>query len=332
MAKKEPYILVAGTFDRPEVRTIGTLEKGSGQTIVNGETAKILNTRASVAVPNYAEAWGVRLDKDGTIPETPLSIKDPRYTGQIKEMKWGTPGGSIIECRYLRGYNTIDLQYQNLVLNAGEKYKEDTEAAAEVAFLFFQSGDNFYDPETEPYLCQMLRVHTWNESSVCRSPELRTYLLREKDFEEEMMKSEVQFDSKREALNIVADAAMDNTGESLLNLLTVVGSISPETPKEMNTYRYLQALADAKPEPFLSVVKEYKKVVSNAFEFMKSDKKIDLSVPGTIVFWESKEKTIVDGIKGKKDKMIQWVLDNFLDAKAWTISFQIKQIAENLKK
>jgi hypothetical protein len=288
----------------------------------------------AIGIPNYTEAWGVRLDKDGNIPETPLPVRDPRYTGQIKEMKWGTAGGYIIECRYLKGYNTIDLQYQNLVLNAGEKFKEDTEAAGDVAYLNFQSGDNFYDPETQPYLVQMLRVHLWNESSEARNPESRTFFLREKDFEEESMKSEIQFDSKREALNIVADAAMDNTNEQLLNLLQVVSAISPQTPKEMNTYRYLQALADTQPEPFVRTVKEYKRKLSDAFEYMKSDKKIDFTVDGKIIIWEEeKKKQTFDEIKGKKeDAKMEYVLDNFLSPKVWTLSFQIIQIVNNLKK
>lgn len=332
MAKKMPYIIIAGSIDRPETRSIGTLEKGTGQSIINGEVAQILNARQNVGIPNYTEAWGVRLDKDGQIPEVPLPVRDPKYTGQIKEMKWGTPGGYIIECRYLKGYNTIDLQYQNLVLNAGEKFKEDTEAAGDVAYLNFQSGDNFYDPETQPYLVQMLRVHMWNESSTARNPESRTFFLREKDFEEESMKSEIQFDSKREALNIVADAASDNTNEQLLNLLNVVGSISPETPKEMNTYRYLQTLADAQPEPFLRTVKEYKRTLSDAFEYMKSEKKIDLSKEDTIVFWEDKDKSTFEGMKGKKGSQVQHVLENFLEPKVWTLSYQIIQIVNNLKK
>lgn len=331
MPRKEYYTIVAGSQDRPETIDMQFLEKGSGQTRTEGEVFKVLNKRSSVAIPNYTKAWGIRLDKEGNIPETPLQVKDPAYRGQIKELKWGAAGGTVIECRYLKGYTTIDLQYQNLVMNANANFQEDTEAAAEVAYLFFQSGDNFFDPESDPYLVQMLRVHKWNETSEYRDPEGGKFLLWEKNFEEEAMRSEASIDSKREALNIIADAATDNSGDKLKNLLQVVKMISNEEPKEIDIYRYLQMLADSKGGLFVNEVKKYKAELSDNFERLKSEKLIDLNADGIIAIGEGNAKIINTDIPGKKDKMVQWVLDNILDPKAWSIAQQVKKIIEKLK-
>lgn len=329
MAK--PYGIVAGNPDRPETIMRGNLEKGMGQIQIAGTPIEVLNARGVVGVPNYTEAWAVRLDRKGEIPAEPINVRDAGYSGQIKELEWNDPKGCLVVCRYLKGYNSIDQQYQNLVLNAEAKFKDNPEAEAEVTYLTFQNGDNWNDPETDKYLCQMIRVHYLNESSKSRNPEGANFKLRDIDEIAEAAKSEGAISDKFEALKVVNQAAEDNTFIQLDNLLTVISKISEETPKKANLYRYLQTLADKKPTEFLGQIQEHKKSISQIFEKLKSYKAVDFSKKGTIAAGENKKEIIGEGIPGKDEAMVLWVIDNFLTEKAWSIFVQAKQISENLK-
>lgn len=329
MAEKELYSIVAGFPNRPETIERGILEKGMGQTNISGDVIRTLNNRGDCGIPNWTEAWGVRL-VNGEIPNAPVSVNDPDYKGQIKELKWGDPHGYIIICRYLKGYNSIDHQYQDLVLNAKDNIREDSESAADAHYIRFQNGDNYFDPETDKYLCQMLRVHYLNKSSRSKSPEAQGFMFWEKEYKEPDLESK-NLNSKLDALKLVNEAAGDNSLKKLKNLYTVVGSIMVGEIKDDTLYSELMKAADENPESLMRCVQTYKAEVSKTFEKAKSYNVLDLTKDGTIVAGKEKREIIGEGIPGKKEGMIDWVFANFLDDKAWEISFQLKKITEKLK-
>lgn len=329
---KEQYIIEAGAIERPETVERGEIEKNTGQTVLRGETIKFPLKRADIGIPNYTECWGVRLDKEGKVPETPIDVKSPNYTGQIKEMKWGTTGGYVIICRYLEGYNSIDKQYQDVVLNASANLNEDTEAAANAYFIRLQSGDNVYDPETDKYLCQMIRVHYLNGSSVYRNPKSDSQMYIEVNGDVVETKEDKFYNNKFEAGKIVNEAASDNTMSKLKTLLNVVHEMDTTgiEVKDEGLYRHLSMLADTKPDLFLAKITEYKKNVSNVFEKAKSYNAIDLTKDGVIAAGKDKVELIGTDIPAKKGKMIDWVLLNYLEPRAQEIISKLTTITNKL--
>lgn len=329
---KEKFAIEAGNINRPETVERGIIEKGTGQTITNGEKIQTLLRRADIGVPNWTEAWGVRLDKKGEVPAEPLNIKDANYQGQIKELKWNDPAGCLIVCRYLKGYNSIDKLYQREVLNSDLNLSEDTEASLEAFYLMMQSGDNYFDPESDRYLVQMLRIHYMNESSVYKNPnESGSCMFREKNEAEQEQKDTKGYSAKFDALAIVNSASKDNTLGQLKNLFTIVQSLGNDEPKDNDLYRYLSMLADNNPETFIGKVQEYKKEVSNLFEKAKSYNILDLTKDGNIAAGKDKIELIGSDIPAKKEGMLDWVLVNHLDTKASDIVFKLKQITDKLK-
>lgn len=327
---KESYVIEAGSTERPESIQRGTIEKGTGQTVLAGETVPTLLKRADIGIPNVSQAWGVRLNKEGKIPDEPLDIKSSDYKGQIQELKWGHPQGCLIICRFLKGYNSIDMLYQDTVLNAKANIDESRAGSEDAYYLRLQSGDNFFDPETDKYLCQMLRVHYLNGSSVYRSPEAQQQMFVERDGEITEQRGTVLFNAQFEAMKVVNEASQDNSLAKLKNLLAIVNVIGTEEPRDADLFRYLGFLAQTKPEAFLSKIQEYKRVVSDLFEKAKSYKAIDLTKNGVIAAGVEKVELIAEGIPAKGDGMIDWIMQNYLDAKAADTIIKLTQITDKL--
>lgn len=334
---KEKYIIESRPYNRPEVIERGMIEKGSGQSILSGETVKTLNRRADIGVPNWTEFWGVRLDSEGKILRDEkknvilLDVKDPKYKGQVKELTWGDKDGCLIIGRYLKGYNTIDQQYQDVVLNAKDTIRDDTEASADAHYLRLQSGDNYYDPESDPYLCQMFRVHYMNDTSKYRSPDSQSSMFREKD-ETAVPTAQTKFMSEKfEALSIVNEASKDNTLQELRNLNAVMGAISNENAADNDLFRYLSMVADAKPDKFLAEIATRKLMVSQIFEKAKSWKVIDLTKDGVIAVGETTKEIIIDKVPAKGEAMLDWILANHLKENAFEAISRLKKITDNLK-
>ncbi len=330
MASKELYTIEAGSASRPETVTRGTLEKNMGQGTISGTPAETMLKRADIGIPNWTEAWGVRLSKDGSIPEEPLDIRNPDYKGQVKELPWGDAKGCMIICRYLKGYNTIDMLYQNIVLNAAANIREDDPSSADDYYLRLQSGDNDFDPESDKYLVQMFRVHYLNASSKFRSPDSMKQMFREVSYESGEQKDAKVYNDMYEAMKFVMEASADNSLSKLRNLLSIVETLGTEKPKDDGLFKYLSMLANEKSELFLGKIQEYKKNLSNIFEKAKSYRALDLTKKGVIVAGTTKQELIGEGIPGKDEAMIDWLMANFLDQKAWDVIFKLKQITDKL--
>lgn len=323
------YVVIGGPTERPPYLDGQHIEKGSGQTLLTGEPVKYTLRKQDIGIPNYALAWGVRTYDDGKVPESPIDVKDPKYHGQVKFLEWGNKDGTLIECRYIKNYRTLDKQYQELVLNT--KIDEDQPSSSEAFFLTIQSGENVFDETTEPLKIQMLKISSYNFSSKFKNPDAVHWLYKEKDEAEEKKVESKSLDAKTDALRIVNEASMDNSYQKLNNLLGVVRTITTEEPEEKDLYVFLQRLADQKPELFLSKVNEHKKFVSNIFEKAKSYEVLDLTKDGVIVAGTNKKEIIAEDIPAKGENMLMWLLENCLDAKASEAIFKLKKITDKLK-
>lgn len=329
------YAILVG-HERPPVITGGFLEKGSGQTIVNKEQL-FANKRGDVGIPNRSESWGVRLingevprDQNGNVRK--ISVTDPDYKGEVKWLKRGDKDGSMIITRYLKGYQSIDQMYQDIVLNAKNNINENDESAADAFYVRLPTGLNvFKTEETDPYLIEFLKVQDYNGSSVSKSDQIINWLFVERNDEQIEAESSKAIDDKLEVLKLIHEASLDNTNNKLRTLFKIVGNLVTGAVDDGNLFATLQRAGDAEPVKFYSLVTEYKKKVSNTFEKAKSYGVLDLTKDGTIVAGQSKKEIIGQGIPGKGEKMLTWVFENFLDEKANEVIYQLIKITDKIK-
>lgn len=330
------YAILVG-HERPPVIKGGFLEKGSGQTIVNKEQV-FANRRGDVGIPNRSESWGVRLI-NGQVPKDDkglvrkVSVTDPEYKGEVKWLKRGHPDGTLIVTRYLKGYQSIDMMYQDIVLNAKMNINDNDESSADAFYLRLPTGLNVFKiDETDPFLIEFLKVQDYNGSSVSKSDKVINWLFVERNEEQIEEEGSKAIDAKLEILKLVQDASLDNTNNKLRNLYAIVKNLMAGEAEDVNLYKVLQHLADAKPAEFLQLVTEHKRKLSDSFEKAKSYNLLDLTRDGTIaISMGANKKELIDKIPGKGDKMLSWVFENFLDAKAHEVSFQLNKALEKIK-
>lgn len=326
---------MAGPVKRPETVDRGVLEKGLGQGTTSGEVVKVMTPRGAIGIPNQTDAWGVRLDADGNVPKDKIDVRDPKYRGQIKALKWGDPDGSLIKCRYLKGYGSIDMLFQDIVLNAKDYVaaSQDTEASADVAMLFMQSGDNFYDAETDKHLIQMLQVHYMNKDSESKNPEHESYQYRELHTDSVDENDVKNLDDKFEATRIVKEAANDNSFQQLKNLYSIMDGLAEMDLKDNQLYPSLYSLAEKQHTKFLDRVAEYKKNVSMTFQLLESYEAIDYTKNGTIAAGIKEKNIIAEDLPAKgQTGIVGWVLSHFLTPQANDIAVKLKTIADNITK
>lgn len=321
------YGVIAGSKTRPEHIEYGRLEKGTGQTQTLGNTVKGVARRGDVYIPNYTEFWGARLDANGKIPDSPLDVKSTIYKGQVKELPWGDPKGYLIMGRYLKGYQTIDLQYQDIILGAKLRDEDD------VFYLYLQTGDNFYDPESDKYLVQMMRCHYLNESCKYKNPDTTNSMFSEFTNETTETTQTKVINLKFEALKIVNEASQDNSNAKLKNLYSVMAGVADETIKENDLYKYFSLMADETPEKFMTQIEAYNRSISDAFSKAVSFDMLDVTRDGFILLGEEgKKKDIVaEGVPAKGEKMKDWVMNNYLETKAFEVAFKVKQFTDKIK-
>lgn len=322
------YVVIAGK-PRPEEIMRGTLEKGLGQTVIKGEKGMSMAQRGSCIFPNPTQIWGMRVingkpRENGGI----INVTDVDYKGEIKPLKWGEAGGTLIETRYLKGFQTRDLSYQDTVLRY--KIDDNNEAASEAYFITLQNGDNVFDEKVDEGLIEHLKSHKFNRDSKSKPDDAYQFMFFEKNFEQEESKETKFFDDKFEALSIVKEAG--SSFDKLRNLFSIVSAVTDEKPEDEKKYGYLSMLADKRPKEFLGEVVKYKKMVNEAFIKIKSFDAIDLTVDGTIAATvKNKQEVIANEIPGKGDNMLTWLFDNYLEPVAFDAVFKIKKITDKLK-
>lgn len=333
---KNAYTVIAGNWERPAFIKGQVLEKGldadgkdRGTGQPSGDERLYALRRQDIGIPNYAQAWGVRTYDDGVIPENPIEVKDPKYHGKIEFLAFGDVRGTLIECRYLKNYNTLDVQYQNLVLNV--KIDDTDPTSADAFFIILQSGENEFDEVRDKMKVQMLKISSYNSGSVCRNPDAIHALYREKNNDTDVKIESKSLDAKTEALMIVGNAASDNTYGRLHNLFNIVGVLFGEKPEDNELFVTLQQIADSKPVDFLGKIEDHKRYISNIFEKAKSYKVIDCTKDGVIVAGDSKKEIICEDVPAKGENMLLWLLTNHLDPKANEAIFKLKKITDKLK-
>jgi hypothetical protein len=324
------YKVYAGE-ERPAFIEGHHLEKSSGQTqkAQGGKTVIYSVPAGTVGFPNQSEAWGVRLDKDGKVPESPLSVTDSRYDGKVKFLEWGKEGGSLIVTRHLTGYNTLDQQFQKLVLRADERIKEDSDEW----YIRLKTGLNEFDEVKDALFIEHLKHHSYNRESKSKNPEVYIdYKFFEKDEVKAQKHNTSLVEHKLSAIGVVKSAASDNTLKQLWNVYRGVKQAISGEPNDGNIYDLLMQAADTTPDTFMAQVEQFKKHVSNNILKCQSYKVIDFSVKGVVAGGTPKNVLSNSLPKDKSEaKMIDHLLTNWYRNNEHQVILEILEISEKIK-
>lgn len=338
----ETYHIKVGGKRRQTVM-IGKIERGSGGTIID-EKGEVQAKRGNFMFPNKCKVWAARVI-DGEIPKDEkgnfimLQPTDSSYRGELKGLKWGEKGGSIIDVRYLMGYPSLDVLYQEGRLNF--RINDEDESSADANFLNFPNGDVDFDKNSDPYLIQHLKWHSYNGVSISRSPTMFDNVFFEKTFDQEERLDTQTWDDDFEARKVVqATGSGADSIAKCKNLMSIVKSVADEEPEDEKVYSYLKMLSTKRPAQLLQSIAEYKRRVSDVFAKMDSYEIVDLTVDGTLVCEDTVgkgknsnkvKKIILTDLPVKGKDVYDYMLENFCDPKIFNATFDLIQITDKIK-
>lgn len=287
MAIKKYYTIKVGRFDGQEVE-IGHVDKLG---IPKGPTAKAIAPPGNSVIPNYSRIWGKReLTKEG------------KPSGKFKPMAWGDDGGEVIEIRYLKKCKSLDKLYQDL--NGIKPGEEDAD-------IDLMHGLFDIDPEIEPMLVEMLKLHSYNEDSPCKDPSQVFSVYHEYDEKKEATLVIKKDKTLVNAMNQVFEAE-ENT-EQLRVLAKVCGLDDRKQNNVLLTE--LLMLAKNQPEKFLENRAWYQQQVQNVLLRGVDFGLLDLEAYGKINLLTSSGGTVVPNIPQniKPEKKLEYVIENAFD-------------------
>lgn len=324
------YHIIVGR-QRPQTIKLGSIERNTGSSIIK-EHGETLAKRGDTGFPNGTKIWAVRVI-DGVAPkpgESAIAVTDPKYKGEIKRLPWGSVGGSLIDVRYLKGYPSLDVLYQDRILNF--KIDETNENTAEVFMIMLPNGENDIDENIDPLLVEHLKGHSYNRDSKSKDPSFNSHMFYEKSFEQQERLDSQILDEKFEAGKVVREAGTGgDTLNKCKNLLSIVKTVTDEEPEDSGVYAYLKMIADKKPVAFLKAVNDYKVKVSNVFEKLKSYEAVDLTKDGVIVVGQKKKEIVITDLPAKGEQMFMYLLENFTEPEVFNATYKLIQISDNLK-
>jgi hypothetical protein len=290
MGTENKYYTIQVGISEPQEVEVGTLNKKTGLPI--GVTEKALSVLGVVTIPNFSRVWGKReLDKFN------------KPTGKITFMKWGEPGGEIIEVRRLKGSSSIDKLYQD---KAGYKpTDEDME-------IVLNNGLNDYEPAGgEASLVALLKVHTFNGSSICRNPENKKVIFEEYDADKVASKilkgDEILFDAMQTIMSI-----KDNSKK--LRVFAELYDIDSAKQDKVILNEIMSRLK-ANPSNFLDRIEDFKKEILPHVLRANELGLLNLSSPGEIIFDVDGLSPIKTGLKALASdaQIMEYLVDNSLE-------------------
>lgn len=260
--------------------------------------------------PNYWEAWGRRVINGKPLEDgSAIEITHRDYVGEIEFLEPSNNKGYPIYCRYIRGQQSLDYQYQITRLNLIKK-----EADEENLMLMLDRGEHNINPNKDMAYALAIKIHPMNENSKFKASHYVNTLYKEVDVYE-TTKSEVKYiDSKFDAIKIVKDNS--STFARLKALATVLGSekeITYDHSDDNSLYNALMTMADNTPEEVLRLVARHKEKVSSLIDKFISYKAFDTTKKGTIAIGSTNKTILLDGVEGKGDDMLQSIYEKCLE-------------------
>jgi hypothetical protein len=241
----------------------------------------------------------------------------------------------MIKCRYVAGYDTIDRDYQDLVLNVGikEGFMDGGNGEA-IDHIVLQQGDQEFDYDLEPFKILFLKITHYNAKSVFCHPEANGGDTFYEVTEEEIKKSGTkEVDQKFECLLIIREA--ENDPQSIRNLFEIVRGTEfnqvTNTEDATEIYKVLKLFADQKPDLFHNGINRWKTETSMVIEKARSFKVIDVTKDGVVLAGkEGKKEIIFEDVPAKGEKMIDWAFGHYLKKEVFQGFNKLKKITDKL--
>jgi hypothetical protein len=326
------YKIHAGTKREGSNAIMGDLERGRND-ILKGKSTPVTIKAGTWGIPNGTQAWGVRLDKDGKIPDKALKAEDDKYNGQIKWLKWGDKQGTMIRARFVPGYETLDKDYQDnrLGIKIVDGFLDDGNP---IALITMPHGYSEYNEDENPALVQMLKIHHQNPNSIYTNPANDAspmyFEVTEDDNTDERSSL---IETKGQCLLLVGAAS--NKPDNIRTLFEIVkdvnngATVSKDDASEV--YKFLQSFADSDPRTFSNKINGYKTNVSATIEKGRAYNIFDLTKDGFIAAGEKKKDIVLQDVPAKGDKMLDWAYDHCMEPSVYDGLVKLKSITDALK-
>lgn len=326
------YIILVGN-EHPSHAIIATPDKKTGQPMPGTEMDHFQRV-GSHLVLNRARVWGRRIIKneDGKITKSKgVEFNTPEYKGELEFMAWGKDGGYAIDVRYIPQSRSLDFEYQQNVQRIAVNPDQ------ELVHIILKAGENKFDYKKDALLIQFLQIAPANRDSKSKNtdPQIKGYVYYEQN-SESLDKRELQeMESSTNAGNLVM-ALSENKGK-IRNLFTAMGKRDEfgrvnYLDNDGTIYKTLLRFARSYPVDFFQLIKSFKEGIQETFDKAKSYDVLDLTKDGFIAILEKgKPRIVFEGVEGKGEKMIECVVDNYLEEEVFKSTEVLKKLVSELK-
>lgn len=335
------YVINVG-HHAPQKVIIGFPDRATGMPI--GETFETVKQVGVYQIINRARVWCRRVMPDGKLPkngdvETILEVNDPKYRGNLEFLKWGDAktGAQAIEIRYIPMSSSLDYDYQRTVQKIETKVEDGND------FLYLTPGENKFDPKSQALLIQMYKVHPQNRDSISKNPEpqLKGHTYFEITDENTDRTSIKRKEASLDAGLLVRE--LSNNEAQLKNLFEILSGYgaTAEHPafagvdhlsNPTDVYKALLMYSELSPDQLIANIDRYKKELLDRFEWAKSFNALDTTKDGFIgLEVNGKPNIIWKEVPGKGNKMLDWVVNNFVNDEVYIQTKHFKSLCEKLK-
>lgn len=311
----EPFKIFVGDSKVNKVM-VGFPEKGMA-TIKDGTTVLEQEYNGGdVTFPNFWEAWGRRVI-DGKPDEKgiPIEVTNPKYTGEIEFLDNKDPRGQIIYCRYVKGQNSLDYDYQTIRLGLVKKELDEQNL-----LLVISRGEHKIDPARDRAYALTMKVHPMNANSRYKTNRYTANLYKEVNVYETQQSSVKALDIDFEAKRYVKDSSSSFAKLKVLHTILSEGKeIAYDKSDETSLYDALMLFANSNPEEVIRLVNKYKMETTEVIEIAKSENAFDTAKNGELKVGKIKKEVLLSNIDSryKGDDMIQYLFDNCFEPKVF---------------
>jgi hypothetical protein len=334
MKTQEGYVIHVGHHNPEEV--IVAVPDKDGKPVDNS-AMKLKKVNGAYLLQNRARVWARRVLPNGKLPkkddqEVSVEVTDPQYKGDLEFLEWGDSrnGAQSIEIRHLPTSRSLDYEYQRVV------QKLDTTPEQGLDFIHLSAGKNEFSYGSQELLIQMIKVHPQNRNSKSKNPDpqIKGYMYHEVTSENQ----DKSFVKREEASIVVGSMLMTLSTKpgALRNLLEVMMSFGVEfevttLSVESDIYAALLQFSKVAPGDFANYLNQFKKTIQDQFEWVKSNKALDLTKDGFIsVLQNNKPTPVFEGVQGKGDGMVAWVIENILIEDVYSRLKNFKSLCDKL--
>ena len=336
---KNGYVIQVGHYAKQKV-IVAVPDKVTGN-----PTGDVIEAYGGVGVHNLinrGRVWARRVLDSGKLPvdaqtkqEITCEVTNKDYHGKLEFLEWGKAalGAQAIEIRYLPQSQSLDVDFQDNI----QKIKLDPEGKDGSAFIELASGENKYDTNKDALFISYLQVHPQNKDSKSKNPNpnIKGFMFFEVTDELTDTAAIKQSEAKITAGTFVVGLStkqgqLKNLLEIFLNKNVDFGETNLLS-NDVDIYKALLKFAEDRPGDFGFFINEYKKELSDSFEKAKSYNALDLTKNGFIAMLvDNKPVIIYEGVEGKNNDMLDYVMANFLDNVIYERTKHLKVMCEKL--